>query len=97
MTRHDHFHSNPLYLYPGQTIKDHKVIHNQESKKKEKSNQPIQSERAGCQAYISGTHYTANLFHRVQVRAKTSMHCKNLFINDGGNWQTVEAVGKSFP
>lgn len=25
------------------------------------------------------------------------MHCKDLLINDGRNWQAVEAVGKCFP
>ena len=48
-------------------------------------------------AYICGSHDAANLFHGVEVRAKTPVHCENLLINDGCNWEAVEAVGKRLP
>lgn len=48
-------------------------------------------------AYISGSHDTANLFHRIQVGAETTVHGEDLLIDDGGNGQAVEAVGKRLP
>ena len=47
--------------------------------------------------YISRSHDTTDLLHRVQVWAKTTMHGKDLLVNDSGNWKTVEAVRKGLP
>ena len=47
--------------------------------------------------YISRTHNTTNLLHRVKVRAQTTVHGEDLLVNDGGNRQAVEAVGESLP
>lgn len=48
-------------------------------------------------AYIGGTHDAADLLHRVQIRAETTVHGENLLIDDGGDGQAVEAVGKGLP
>jgi len=47
--------------------------------------------------YIGRTHDSANLLHRVQIGAQTSVHGENLLINDGGNGEAVEAVGEGLP
>lgn len=46
---------------------------------------------------ISGSHDTADLLHRVEVGTKTTVHGKDLLVNNGGNGETVEAVGKCLP
>jgi len=50
-----------------------------------------------CCTYVSGSHYAADLFHRVKVRTQTTMHREDLLINNGSDWQAVEAIRKSFP
>ena len=50
-----------------------------------------------AKTYISRTHHTTNLFHRVQVGTQTTVHGEDLLIDDGGNGQAVEAVGESLP
>ena len=47
--------------------------------------------------YISRSHDPANLLHRVEIRGKTTMHSENLFVDDGGNRQTVETIRKGLP
>lgn len=47
--------------------------------------------------YISRTHNAADLLHRVEIRAQTTVHGENLLVNDGSNGQAVEAVGESLP
>jgi hypothetical protein len=47
--------------------------------------------------YIGGTHNPADLLHRVQVGAETSVHGENLLVNDGRDGKAVEAVGESLP
>lgn len=47
--------------------------------------------------YICGTHDAADLFHRVQIRAQTTMHGEDLLINDGSDWQAIEAICEGFP
>ena len=49
------------------------------------------------ETYISRTHDTADLFHRVQVRTKTTVHGENLLIDNGRNGQAVEAIGECLP
>jgi hypothetical protein len=47
--------------------------------------------------HVSGTHHAPDLLHRVQVGAQTTMHGEDLLVNDGGNWQTIEAIGEGLP
>lgn len=47
--------------------------------------------------YISRPHHTTNLLHRVQIRAKATMHGEDLLVNDCCDWQAIEAVGKGLP
>lgn len=47
--------------------------------------------------YICWPHDPADLLHRVQVWAQTTVHREDLLIDDCGNWQAVEAVGESLP
>lgn len=51
----------------------------------------------GETTYISRTHDTADLFHRVQVGTQTTVHGEDLLIDDGGNRQAVEAIGECLP
>lgn len=48
-------------------------------------------------AYISGSHDPADLLHGVQIRAQTSVHGEDLLVDNGGNWQAVEAVCEGLP
>ena len=48
-------------------------------------------------AYISWAHDSADLLHGIKVWAQTSVHCKDLLIDDGCNGQAVETVGECFP
>lgn len=47
--------------------------------------------------HISRAHDAADLLHRIQVGTETTMHGEDLLIDDGGNGQTVEAVGEGLP
>lgn len=47
--------------------------------------------------YISGTHDSANLLHRVQVGAQATVHGEDLLVNYGRDRQAVEAVGEGLP
>ena len=47
--------------------------------------------------HVSGTHDASNLLHRVEVRAQTTVHGEDLFIDDGSDGQAVEAVRKCLP
>jgi len=46
---------------------------------------------------IGGSHDAPNLLHGVEIWAETAVHGEDLLVDDGGNGQAVEAVGKSFP
>lgn len=48
-------------------------------------------------AYICWTHDTTDLFHGVEIGAETAVHSEDLLIDNGGNRETVEAVGESLP
>jgi len=48
-------------------------------------------------AYISRAHDAADLLHGIEVWTQTSVHCKDLLIDDGCNWQAVETVCECFP
>ncbi len=47
--------------------------------------------------HIGRSHHAPNLLHRIEIWAETAMHGKDLLIDDGGNGQAVEAVGKCLP
>ncbi len=47
--------------------------------------------------YISWAHDTADLLHRVQVRAEATVHCKDLFVNDCCNRKAVETISEGLP
>ena len=47
--------------------------------------------------YIRRPHYATNLLHGIQIWAQSTMHCKDLLVNDGRNGQAIEAVRKSLP
>lgn len=47
--------------------------------------------------HIGRPHDTADLLHGVEVRTQATVHGENLLVDDGGNWQAVEAVGKGLP
>ena len=48
-------------------------------------------------AYIGWSHNSSYLFHWIEIRTQTTMHGKNLFVNDRSNWQAVEAISESLP
>lgn len=56
-----------------------------------------ESRKGKCRTYIGGSHDAANLLHRVQIWAQSSMHREDLLVNDGRNRQAVEAVGERLP
>jgi hypothetical protein len=47
--------------------------------------------------YISGTHDTADLLHRVKIGAQAAVHGENLLVDNGSNRQAIEAVRKCLP
>ena len=47
--------------------------------------------------YVGRPHHTANLFHGVQIRAQASVHGEDLLVNDGGNWEAIEAIRERLP
>lgn len=46
---------------------------------------------------ISWTHNVSDLVHRMEIGRKTTMHTKDLFIDNSSNRETIEAIGKEFP
>lgn len=52
--------------------------------------------KAGC-THISRAHNPADLLHRVEIRAQTTVHGEDLLVNDGSDRKAVEAVGESLP
>lgn len=50
-----------------------------------------------CSTYICWAHDATYLFHGIEVWAQTTMHSKNLFVNNSCDRETVEAVRKGFP
>ena len=46
------------------------------------------------ETYVGGAHDTSDLLHGVEVGAQATVHGEDLLVNDGGNGQAVEAVGK---
>lgn len=50
-----------------------------------------------CIGDIRRSHNSPYLLHRLQIRTQTTMHCKNLLVDDSSDWQTVETVCKGLP
>ncbi|CDK26665.1 unnamed protein product [Kuraishia capsulata CBS 1993] len=46
---------------------------------------------------IGRSHHPSNLLHCVEIRTESSMHGKDLFVDDGSNRQTVETISKRLP
>lgn len=46
---------------------------------------------------VSWAHNPADLLHGVEIWRETTVHGENLLVNDGSNWQAVEAVGEGLP
>lgn len=57
----------------------------------------LRREREGDETHIGRTHDAADLLHRVQVWAQTTVHGEDLLVDDGGNGQAVETVRKRLP
>lgn len=49
------------------------------------------------ETYISRTHDSADLLHGVQIRAQTTVHRKDLLVDDSGDRKAIEAVGECLP
>lgn len=47
--------------------------------------------------YISWSHDAPDLLHRVQIGAESTVHGEDLLVDNGGNWEAVEAIGKRLP
>ena len=47
--------------------------------------------------HISWAHDTADLLHGVQIGAEAAVHSEDLLVDNGGNGEAVEAVGKGLP
>lgn len=53
--------------------------------------------RSKCRIiYISGFYDMVDLFYRVEVGIKIIVYGKDFFVNNGGNGEIVEVVGKCF-
>ena len=48
-------------------------------------------------SHVCRSHYSANLLHRVQIRTETAVHGEDFLVDNGGDWKTVETVGKGLP
>ena len=58
---------------------------------------PKEITEESCVWDISRSHNSLDLFETAQLWAETTVHAKNLFINDGSNREAVKAVSKSLP
>lgn len=47
--------------------------------------------------YVGRAHDAANLLHGVKIWTQTTVHSKDLLVDNGGDGQAIEAVGESFP
>ena len=47
--------------------------------------------------HVGRPHDSPDLFHGLQVGAEAAVAAEDLFVHDGGNGQTVEAVGERLP
>lgn len=48
-------------------------------------------------SYVGRPHDPPDLLHRVEIWAQTTVHGEDLFVDDGCDWQAVEAVRKCLP
>lgn len=51
---------------------------------------------AAC-THISRAHNPADLLHRVEIRAQTTVHGENLLVDDSSDRKAVKAIGESLP
>lgn len=49
------------------------------------------------ETHVSWSHDPADLLHRVQIGTQATVHGEDLLIDDGSNWQAVEAVREGLP
>lgn len=47
--------------------------------------------------YVSRAHNAADLLHGVEIWGEATVHGENLLIDNGSNWQAVEAVREGLP
>ena len=47
--------------------------------------------------YVSGSHDTTDLLHGIKIRAQSTVHGKNLLVDNSGDGKTIEAVGEGLP
>lgn len=47
--------------------------------------------------HVRRPHDAPNLLHALQIGTEAAMAAEDLLVDDGGNRQTVEAVGERFP
>ena len=47
--------------------------------------------------YIRRSHHTTDLFHGIQIRAKSPMHGEYFLVDDCCNRQAIEAIGECLP
>ena len=53
--------------------------------------------RRSAVTHISRAHNPADLLHRVEIKAQTTGHGKNLLVDDSGDRKAVEAIGERLP
>jgi hypothetical protein len=46
---------------------------------------------------VGGSHHSPDLLHALKVWAQATVHGEDLFVDDGGDGQAVEAVCKGLP
>ena len=47
--------------------------------------------------YVCGSHDPPDLLHWLEVGTEAAMTAENLFVNDGGDGETIETISKRFP
>ena len=50
-----------------------------------------------CVRNIRRSHDSPYLFHRLQIRTQTTMHCEDLLVDDSSDRETIEAICEGFP
>lgn len=50
-----------------------------------------------CVRHIRGSHHPPYLLHGLEIRAETSVHREDLFVDNSGYRETIKAIGKRLP
>jgi len=58
---------------------------------------PEQIAEEALVGHIGWSHDAADLLHGLQVRRQTTMAAEDFLVDNCGDWETVETVGKCFP